>query len=145
MDRQQPPHETNEKDNDRDLSNTGFSFKYTESGGITNRYLIISYNSKTNVITSSTDVSGINITQKKPSESDEQELKEVVRETEFFKTRTDYPPEKEDENLVTYTLTLTVGHNVHTTGWTDSSNDMPDAIIKIVNGIKRIVSKEKIV
>ncbi len=76
MDRQQSPHERNEKDNDRDLSNTEFSFKYTESGGITNRYLLISYNSKTNIITSSMDVSGINITQKQPSESDEQVLKE---------------------------------------------------------------------
>ena len=43
MDRQQLPHERNEKDNDRDLSNTEFSFKYTQSGGITNRYLLISY------------------------------------------------------------------------------------------------------
>src|SRR5947209_1899694 len=109
MDRQQQPHERNEKDNDRDLSNTEFSFKYTQSGGITNRYLLISYNSKTNIITSSSDVSGSNITQKQPSELDEQELKEVVKENEFFKTRTDYPPEKEDENLVAYTLTITVG------------------------------------
>ena len=93
-------------------------------------------------MTSSSDVSGSNITQKQPSESDEQELKEVVKENEFFKTRTDYPPEKEDENLVAYTLTITVGDNAHTKGWT---KDMPDVIIKIVNGIKRIVSKEKIV
>jgi hypothetical protein len=145
MGQQQPPQERNEKGNDRDLSNKEFSFKYTESGGITNRYLLISYNSKTNIITSSTDVSGSNITQKQPFESDEQELKEVVRETQFFKTRTDYPPEKEDDNLVAYTLTITVGDNTHTTGWTDASKDMPESIIKIVNGIKRIISKEKIV
>ena len=145
MDRQRPPYERNEKDNSRDLSNPEFSFKYTESGGITSRYLLVSYNSKTNILTSSSDVTGSNITQKQPSESDEQELREVVRENEFFKTRTDYPPEKEDENLAAYTLTITVGDNAYTTGWTDASKDMPDAIIKIVNGIKRIVSKEKIV
>jgi hypothetical protein len=145
MDSQQSPHKRNEKDNDRDLSNIEFSFKYTESGGITSRYLLVSYNSKTNIITSSTDVSGSNITQKQPSESDEQELEKVVRENEFFKTRTDYPPEKEDENLVAYTLTITEGDNSHTTGWTDASKDIPESIIKIVNGIKKIVSKEKIV
>jgi hypothetical protein len=145
MGQQQPPYERNEKDNNRDLSNTEYSFKYTESGGITNRYLLVSYNSKTNTLTSSSDFSGSNITQKQPSESDKQELKEVVREKEFFKTRTDYPPEKEDENLVAYTLTITVGDNAHTTGWTDASKDMPDAIIKIVKRIKRIVSKEKVV
>jgi hypothetical protein len=145
MDSQQSPHKRNEKDNDRDLSNIEFSFKYTESGGITSRYLLVSYNSKTNIITSSADVSGSNITQKQPSESDEQELEKVVRENEFFKTRTDYPPEKEDENLVAYTLTITEGDNAHTTGWTDASKDIPESIIKIVNGIKKIVSKEKIV
>ena len=107
MDEQQPPQERNEKIT-TDLSNTEFSFKYTELGGITNRYLVISYNSKTNIITSSTDVSGSNITQKQPSESDEQELKEVVRANEFFNTKTDYPPENEDENLVAHTLTITM-------------------------------------
>ena len=142
---QQPPHERNEKYSNTSLLNTEFSFKYTESGGLTNRYLIISYNSKTNVITSSTDISGSNITQKQPSESDEQELKEVVRTSEFFKTRIDYAPGKEDENLTAHTLTITVGDNTHTTGWTDLSKDIPDSIIKIVNEIKRIASKEKFV
>ena len=145
MGQQQPPHERNEKYSNTDLLNTEFSFKYTESGGFTKRYLLISYNSKTNIITSSTDVSGSNITQKQPSEADKQELREVVRTNEFFKTRTDYPPEKEDENLIAHTLTITVGDNTHTTGWTDVSRDIPDSIIKIVNEIKRIASKEKIV
>ena len=35
MDEQQPPDKRNEKNNDRDLSNIEFSFKYTELGGIT--------------------------------------------------------------------------------------------------------------
>jgi hypothetical protein len=66
MDEQQPPPERNEKNDNRDSSNAEFSFKYTELGGISNRYLIISYISKTNIITSSTDVSGSNTTQKQP-------------------------------------------------------------------------------
>lgn len=142
---QQPPQESNEKYSKTGLLNAEFSFKYTESGGFTKRYLLISYNSKTNIITSSTDVSGSNITQKQPSESDKQELREVVSTNEFFKTGTDYPPEKEDESLIAHTLTITLGDHTHTTGWTDASIDMPESIIKIVNEIKRIVSKEKIV
>jgi hypothetical protein len=67
------------------------------------------------------------------------------RSNEFFKTRTDYPPQKEDESLVAYTLTITVEGNAHTTGWTDVCKDVPDSITKIVNKIKRITSKEKIV
>lgn len=46
------------------LSNTDFNFKYTESGGLTARYLLISYDSKTNILASSTDISGSNTSQK---------------------------------------------------------------------------------
>ena len=63
----------------------------------------------------------------------------------IFKTRTDYPPEKEDENLVAYTLTITVGESTHTAGWTNASKDIPDCMTKIVSEIKRLVSKEKII
>ena len=125
--------------------NQGFSFKYTESGGLIARYLLISYDSKTNILASSTDTTGSNITEKSINDTDKNDLKNAIAENEFFKTRTDYPPEKEDDNLVAYTLTLTVEDNTHTTGWTDASKDMPESIIKIVNGIKRIISKEKIV
>jgi hypothetical protein len=38
-----------------------FSFKYTESGGLTARYLLILFDSKTNILTSSTDISGSNL------------------------------------------------------------------------------------
>ena len=145
MDEQQPPDKRNEKNNEGNLSNIEFSFKYTELGGITNRYLVISYNSKKNIITSSTDVSGSNITQKQPSESDGQELREIVKANEFFNTKTEYPSEKDDENLVAYTLTITVGESAHTAGWTDASKDIPDCITKIVSEIKRLVSKEKII
>jgi hypothetical protein len=41
-----------------------FSFKFTESGGLTSRYLLISFDSKTNTLTSSTDISGSNLSHK---------------------------------------------------------------------------------
>jgi hypothetical protein len=125
-------------------SNTEFSFKYTESGGLANRYLFISYDSKTNLIKSSTDVSGATINQKQLSESHRQKLIEMITASGFFETKTDYPPQKEDENLVTCTLTITVDNSVHTTGWTDTSVDTPDNLSKIVHEIKIIASKEKI-
>ena len=46
-----------------------FSFKYTESGGITSRYLLISFDSKTKILTSSTDVSGANLSHKPITDS----------------------------------------------------------------------------
>jgi hypothetical protein len=71
-----------------------FSFKYTESGGLTARYLMISFDSKTNTLTSSTDISGSNLSQKPIPDSDKQELKEAIIQNNFFESKADYPPEK---------------------------------------------------
>src|ERR671932_667284 len=94
-------------------SNTDYNLKYTESGGLTARYLTISYDSKTNVLTSSTDIGGSNISQKPLSDSDKTELKNVITGSEFLNNKTDYPPEKEeDPSLIDYSLTITMGDKV---------------------------------
>src|SRR4051812_15036096 len=124
-----------------------FSFKYTESGGLTARYLLISFDSKTNVLTTSSDISGSNISHRALSDTDKIDLKNTITETEFFKTKTDYPPEKEDDStLVAYSLAITMGGDkTHTTAWTNTSKGMPDNIKKIVDEIKKVVDKEKAV
>ena len=127
------------------LSNTDFNFKYTESGGLTARYLLISYDSKTNILASSTDISGSNISQKPLSDADKDDLN-TITESEFFKTKTDYPPEKEDDpSLVSFNLTATIEDKTHTTAWTNTSKEIPDGITKIVDEIKKVVAKEKAV
>jgi hypothetical protein len=128
------------------LSNTDFNFKYTESGGLTARYLLISYDSKTNILASSTDISGSNTSQKPLSEADKADLKNTIIESEFFKTKTDYPPEKEDDpSLVSFNLTATIEDKTHTTAWTNTSKEISDGITKIVDEIKKVVAKEKAV
>jgi hypothetical protein len=123
-----------------------FSFKYTESGGLTARYLLISFDSKTNVFTTSSDISGSNISQRPLSDTDKMDLKNTITETEFFKTKTDYPPEKEDDpTLLVYSLAITMGDKTHTTAWTNTSKEMPDSITKIVDETKKVVAKEKAV
>ena len=123
-----------------------FSFKYTESGGLTARYLLISFDSKTNILTSSTDISGSNLSQKPISDSDKQELKDTIIKNNFFESKTDYPPEKEnDPSLIAYSLAVTVGDKTHTTAWTNNSKEMLDGITKIVDAIRRITAKEKVV
>ena len=86
-----PRQERNEKDN-RDLSNTEFSFKYTESG-VCLFHIILKQ-----ILSYPLPILVVVILEK--TESDEHELKEIVKETEFFKTRTDYPPEKEDDTHI---------------------------------------------
>jgi hypothetical protein len=124
-----------------------FSFKYTESGGLTARYLLISFDSKTNNLTTSSDISGSNISQRPLSDTDKMDLKNTITETEFFKTKTDYPPEKEDDpTLVAYSLAITMGSDkTHTTAWTNASKGMPDSIKRVVDEIKKVVAKEKAV
>ncbi|MFL6425890.1 MAG: hypothetical protein ACJ71R_20195 [Nitrososphaeraceae archaeon] len=133
---------SNKGDND----NYYFSFKYTESGGLTARYLLISFDSNTNTLTSSTDISGSNLSQKTISDSDKQELKETIIQNNFFESKADYPPEKEDDlSLVAYSLAITIGDKIHTTAWTNTSRERPDSIAKIVDAIRRITAKEKVV
>src|SRR5919198_2772096 len=124
-----------------------FSFKYTESVGLSARYLMISFDSITNTLTSSTDISGSNNLSYKPvSDSDKQELKDEITKNNFFNSKADYPPEKEedDPSLIVYSLAVTIGggDKKHTT-WTNDSKEIPDGIVKIVDAIRRITAKEK--
>jgi hypothetical protein len=125
-----------------------FSFKYTESVGVTARYLMILFDSITNTLTSSTDISGSNNLSHKPvSDSEKQELKDEITKNNFFNSKPDYPPEKEDDpSLIAYSLTVTIGGDkTHTITWTKDSKEIPDGIVKIVDAIRRITAKEKIV
>jgi hypothetical protein len=106
-----------------------FTFKFTESGGLTARYFLLSFDSKTNTLTSSTDISGSNLSHKPVPDSERQELKEEITKNDFFNYKVDYPPEKE----------------AHTTAWTKNSKGIPDGITTIVDAIRRIAAKENVV
>ena len=132
--------------NDDSKSNDNFSFKYTESGGLTARYLLISFDSNTSILSSSTDISGSNLSQKTVPDSDKQELKDTIMQNNFFECKADYPPEKEDDpSLIAYSLAITIGDKTHTTAWTNTSRERPDSIANIVGSIRRITAKEKVV
>jgi hypothetical protein len=124
-----------------------FSFKYTESGGLTARYLLISFDSKTNVLTTSSDISGSNISQRPLSDTDKIDFKNTITETGFFKNKTDYTPEKEDDpTLVAYSVAITMGSDkTHTTAWTNTSKGVLHNIKKVVDEVKKVVDKEKAV
>jgi hypothetical protein len=107
--------------------------------------LLISYDSKTNILTSSTDISGSTISQKPLHDTEKSDLKNVITENEFFSAKTDYPPEKEDPSLVSYNLTVTMADKTHATAWTNASKELPEGITRIVDEIKKVVAKEKAV
>jgi hypothetical protein len=108
--------------------------------------LLISFDSKTNTLTSSTDISGSSLSHKSVSDSDKQELKDEITKNNFFNSKADYPPEKENPSLIAYSLTVTIGGDkTHTTTWTNDSKEIPDGIVKIVDAIRRITAKESVV
>jgi hypothetical protein len=136
---------TNNNDDNISNDSSEFTFKFTESGGPTGRYLMVSFDSKTNTLTSATDISGSNLSHKPIPDSEKQELREEITNSNFFSFKLDYPPEKEDPSLVGYNLSVTIGDRTHTTTWTNDSKEIPKGLNMIVNAIRRITAKEKVV
>ena len=130
---------------DNRLKKEDFTFKFTESGGLTQHYLMISFDSKTNTLSSSTDISGSNLSHKLILDSEKEELRDEVTNNNFCSFKLDYPPKKEDPSLVAYNLSVTMGNRTHTTIWTNDSKEIPEGLNKIVNAIRRITAKEKVV
>lgn len=126
-----------------------FSFKYTESGGLSNKYLLVSYDSATKEIKVSTDMSGSNLVQKTLADSDEETLRDCFKGDRFFEFNADYPAgkdtEKDDSNVLSFTLIVTIGSKVHTVIWTNKSTEIPDELTQIKAKIKEIVSSKKMI
>lgn len=126
-----------------------FSFKYTESGGLSNKYLLISYDSATKEIKASTDMTGSNLVQKTLTDSDEETLRGCFKGDRFFGFDADYPAgqdtEKDDSSVLSFTLIVTIGNKVHTVMWTNKSKEIPDELIQIKSKIKEIVSSKKMI
>jgi hypothetical protein len=126
-----------------------FSFKYTESGGLSNKYLLVSYDSATKEIKASTDMTGSNLVQKTLDDSEEETLREYFKGDRFFEFNADYPAgedtEKDDSSVLSYTLIVTIGSKVHTVIWTNKSTEVPDELKQIKTKIKEVVSSKKMI
>ena len=137
---------TNTNENSNNTSEP-FSFKYVESGGLANNYLVISFDSGSNNLKVSADISGTNLTQKPIEESEKNILIDTIRKNNFFNTESTYVTEKEDEDntAISSSLTVTLGNNIHTTVWTSKSKDVPQGLIEITNEITNIAHGKKMI
>lgn len=127
-----------------------FSFKYTESGGLSNKYLLVSYDSATKEIKASTDMTGSNLVQKTLTDSDEETLRASFKGDRFFGFDANYQAgndlEKDnDSNVLSFTLILTIGDKVHTVIWSNKSKEIPDELTQIKDKIKGMVSSKKMI
>ena len=137
---------TNIKENSKN-SPSSFSFKYVESGGLANNYLVISFDSDSNNLKVSADISGANLTQKSIEDSEKNDLIGTITKNNFFDTESTYVTEKEDEDniAISSSLTVTIDNDIHTTVWTDKSKDVPQGLIEITNEIRNIAHDKKMV
>lgn len=127
-----------------------FSFKYTESGGLSNKYLLVSYDSATKEIKASTDMTGSNLVQKTLTDSDEETLRASFKGDRFFGFDANYQAgndlEKDnDSNVLSFTLILTMGDKVNTVIWSNKSKEIPDELTQIKDKIKEMVSSKKMI
>src|SRR5215208_1986310 len=107
---------TNNKENSTNTPSS-FSFKYVESGGLANNYLVISFDSESNNLKLSTDMSGTDLTQK----------------------------ENEDNTAISFSLTVTIDVDIHTAVWTNNSQEVPAELVEITNEIKKIAHEKKMI
>jgi hypothetical protein len=121
---------------------TTFSFKYIESGGLTARYLLISYNPHTSTLTYSTDSTGAMTSEQPLNDSDLKDLKDAILREGFFSTQTTYSP-KENETYVASNLSITMDDKVHTTTWADTALEVPSGLKKIADEIKKLIADKK--
>ena len=126
---------------------SSFSFKYVESGGLTNNYLVISFDSETNNLKVSTDISGANLTQKPLEESEKTTLINTITKNNFFNTEPTYVTEKEDEDntAISFSLTVTKDNDIHTAVWTNKSKDVPNGLIETTNEIRNMAHGKKMI
>ena len=138
---------TNNKENSTTTTPSSFSFKYVESGGLANNYLVISFDSESNNIKVSADISGANLTQKSIEDSEKNTLIDTIKKNNFYNTDATYVTEKEDEDntALSSSLTVTIDNDIHTTLWTDKSKDVPQGLIEITNEIKNIAHGKKMI
>ncbi|HEU5462059.1 MAG TPA: hypothetical protein VFU79_07295 [Nitrososphaeraceae archaeon] len=126
---------------------SSFSFKYVESGGLANNYLVISYDSESNNLKVSTDMSGADLTQKSIEDSEKTDLIETITKNNFFNTKANYVTEKENEDntAISSSLTVTIDKDIHTAVWTNNSQEVPAQLIEITNEIKKLAHGKKII
>jgi hypothetical protein len=136
----------NTKENSKNTSEP-FSFKYLESGGLANNYLVISFDSESNNLKVSTDISATNLTQKPIEDSEKNTLMDTISKNNFFNSESTYVTEKEDEDnsAISSSLTVTSGNNIHTTVWTSKSKDVPQGLNEIINEIKNSAHGKKMI
>jgi hypothetical protein len=103
---------------------------------------LVSFNSDINTLHYSTDATGAITSEKLLNDSDLKDLKDIIIREGFFSTQTTYSP-KENETYVASNLSVMMGDKVHTTTWADTAPELPEALKKIADEIKKLIADKQ--
>ena len=135
-------------------ADTGLQFAYTKIGVLGGLYQRVSYDSETKSLAlsglaaevKSTD-SGISSSQqssqsqsnKKLSESEENNARQMINTNGFFQANSVYPPDDtKSQNYMLHILSIKLDNRTHTVLWSDTSSNVPSGIVSLAQAIEKL-------
>jgi ABC-type antimicrobial peptide transport system permease subunit len=142
------------------LKSPDFRFSYSKIGVSNGDYLRILYDSEANLlkltnISTTVDENKSNRlsfsqgqsqsqSNRQLTGSDQIKLQEIINENGFFQTNGTYPPPNaganNDNYHTLYALSIGMDNRVHTSIWSDASQNVPKVVLLVVEEIERILS-----
>jgi hypothetical protein len=133
---------------------TGLQFAYTKIGVLGGLYQRVSYDSETKTLAltglsaavENTD-SGISSSQqasqsqsnKKLSESEENNARQMINRSGFFQANSVYPPnETKSQNYMLHILAMKLDNRTHTVLWSDTSSNVTSGIVSLAQAIEKL-------
>jgi hypothetical protein len=134
-------------------SDADLKFAYTKLGVLGGIYQLISYDSTTDTLTLRSTAAAMpqesntqsnfqnfqNSQSRQLSESEKNNLKQLVDDNGFFEANSFYPPSTKGAQNYTslYVLSITMDNRLHTVLWTDASNNVPAGLLSVAQAIER--------
>ena len=135
-------------------ADTGLQFAYTKVGVLGGLYQRVSYDSEAKSLALSSlsaaiknTESGISSSQqasqsqsnKKLSESEENNLKQTINASGFFGANAVYPPnETNSPNYMLNILSIKLDNRTHTVLWSDTSSNVPSGTVYLAQAIEKL-------
>lgn len=133
---------------------TGLQFAYTKIGVLGGLYQRVSYDSETKTLALSglsaaveNSDSGISSSQqasqsqsnKKLSDSEENNARQMINTSGFFQANSVYPPnETKSQNYMLHILAMKLDNRTHTVLWSDTSSNVPSGIVSLAQAIEKL-------
>jgi hypothetical protein len=116
---------------------------YTKVGVLDGNYQRVSYDSNTNVLSVSKSIFGANASSTSGTErlpdAKQKSLEQLINKNGFFAASSIYPPRTTGtQDYTLYILSITMNNRLHTVLWADTSSNVPNGLLSIVQAIENM-------